>query len=53
MTKYHYKYYANFLTLRSPKGSERIGESILNATIDLNPHQVEAALFYFQNPLSK
>lgn len=53
MTHYHSKYYANFLTLRSPKGSERIGESILNATIDLNPHQVEAALFYFQNPLSK
>ena len=53
MTFYHSKYYANFLTLRSPKGSERIGESILNATIDLNPHQVEAALFYFQNPLSK
>lgn len=53
MTLYHSKYYANFLTLRSPKWSERIGESILNATIDLNPHQVEAALFYFQNPLSK
>lgn len=53
MTLYHAKYYANFLTLKSSKWSERIGESILNATIDLNPHQVEAALFYFKNPLSK
>lgn len=53
MTYYHSKYYANFLTLKSPNWSERIGESILNATIDLNPHQVEAALFYFKNPLSK
>lgn len=24
----------------------------MNATIDLNPHQVEGALFYFKNPLS-
>ena len=28
-------------------------QSLLNATVDLNPHQVEAALFAFQSPLSR
>lgn len=53
MTKYHSKFYANYLTLRNPNNSiDRISTSIMNATIDLNPHQVDWALFYFQNPLS-
>lgn len=53
MTHYHSKYYANFLTLQNPNNwVERLGNSIFNATIDLNPHQVDAALFFFQNPLA-
>jgi ERCC4-related helicase len=52
-TKYHSKYYANFLTLQNSSSSiERLSQSMFNAQIDLNPHQIEAALFAFQSPLS-
>lgn len=53
MTKYHSKYYSHFLTLQHPNlGVDRLSHSMFNATIDLNPHQVDAALFFFDNPLS-
>ena len=53
MTYYHSKYYANYLTLKNPNTSlERFWVSLINAKIDLNPHQVDAALFFFKNPLS-
>lgn len=53
MTYYHSKYFAHFLTLQNPNNSvERLGNSMFNATIDLNPHQVDGALFFFENPLS-
>ncbi len=53
-TDYQSKYFANFITLQNPNwGTERIGSSLLNATIDMNPHQIEWALFYFNNPISK
>jgi len=32
---------------------EKMGTSLLNATVDLNPHQIEAALFAFRLPLSR
>lgn len=52
-TAYHSKYFATFLTLQnSSAGVERLSQSIFNAQIDLNPHQIEAALFAFQSPLS-
>lgn len=52
-TKYHSKFYANFLTLQNSSSSvERLSQSMFNAQIDLNPHQIEAALFAFQSPLS-
>ncbi len=54
MTKYHAKFYSNFLTLQNPNiGTERLWKTLLNATIDLNPHQVQWALFFFKNPLNK
>lgn len=54
MSKYHSKYYANFLSLQQPNlGTERLWSTLLNATIDLNPHQVQWALFFFKNPLHK
>lgn len=53
MTIHQSKYYAHYITLQNPSTSlERLGNSLLNATIDLNPHQVQWALFYFRNPLS-
>jgi len=52
-TRYHSKYYASFLTLQNSSSSvERLSQSMFNAQIDLNPHQIEAALFAFQSPLS-
>lgn len=52
-THYHSKYYANLLTLQNSANSiDRLSQSIFNAQIDLNPHQVEAALFAFKSPLS-
>jgi len=53
MTEYQSKYFANYITLQNPNvGPERLGPSLLNATIDMNPHQIEWALFFFNNPLS-
>lgn len=53
-TAYHSKYYANLLTLQNSSESvDRLSQSIFNAQIDLNPHQVEAALFAFKSPLSQ
>lgn len=54
MTSLHAKYYAHFLSLQQPShGVQRLGNSLLNATIDLNPHQVDGALFFFDNPLNR
>lgn len=53
-TNYHAKYYANELTKQnSSTDADRIGMSLFNACVNLNPHQVEAALFAFKSPLSK
>jgi hypothetical protein len=32
---------------------DRLSQSLFNASVDLNPHQVEAALFALRSPLSK
>lgn len=48
------QYLAQLLTLKNPANSvTKLGRSVLNSTIDLTPHQIDAALFAFQNPLSK
>ena len=54
ITPYHAKYFAYELTKRSSSNSiEKLAASLLDAQVDLNPHQVEAALFAFSSPLSK
>ncbi|MBT5017098.1 DEAD/DEAH box helicase [Candidatus Peregrinibacteria bacterium] len=54
ITPYHAKYYAYALTKRSPSDSlEKLTSTLSNAQVDLNPHQIEAALFAFRSPLSK
>ncbi len=54
MTPYHSQYWAHLLTLRGAGGSiENLTRSISNARVDLNPHQVDAALFALRSPLSK
>ncbi|WP_367389054.1 SNF2-related protein [Lewinella sp. LCG006] len=54
LTPYHAKYYAYELTKRSPSDSiQKLATTLVDAQVDLNPHQVEAALFAFRSPLSK
>lgn len=53
-TAYHAKYFASQLTLRhAADGVDRLSQSLFDASVDLNPHQIEAALFALKNPLSK
>ncbi|HVF11110.1 MAG TPA: SNF2-related protein [Abditibacteriaceae bacterium] len=52
MTPYHSKYFAHDLTRRHAADSlEKL--AVAGAQVDLNPHQVDAALFAFHSPLSK
>ena len=53
-TAYHAKYFAYELTRRCPPDSvEKLAGALVDAQVDLNPHQVDAALFAFNSPLSK
>ncbi|MBI5438462.1 MAG: DEAD/DEAH box helicase family protein, partial [Nitrosomonadales bacterium] len=54
LTDYHAKYFAYELTKRCPSDSvEKLAGAVASAQVDINPHQVEAALFAFNSPLSK
>ena len=53
VTEYHAKYFAFDLTRRTTGGLDRISMSLFDATVDFNPHQIEAALFALHSPLSK
>src|SRR4030067_776043 len=54
ITPYHAKYFAFELTKRSSSNSlQKLATTLLDAQVDLNPHQIEAALFAFKSPLSK
>ncbi|UJP65133.1 SNF2-related protein [Mongoliitalea daihaiensis] len=54
LTPYHAKYFAFELTKRVASDSvEKLASALVDAQVDLNPHQVEAALFAFRSPLSK
>lgn len=54
ITAYHAKYFSHDLTHRHASDSvDRIAMSLFDASVDLNPHQIEAALFAMNNPLSK
>lgn len=54
ITGYHAKLFALELSKRhSVADAEKLAGALLDAQVDLNPHQVEAALFAFKSPLSK
>ena len=54
ITNHHAKYYAYELTRRRRGGDlDRLSQSLFNSSVDLNPHQIDAALFALQNPLNK
>lgn len=53
-TPYHAKYFAHELTKRhSANDPEKFAGTLVDAQVDLNPHQVDAALFAFSSPLSR
>ena len=53
-TQYHTKYLAHMLTARAASDDPgKLSASVFNATVDLNPHQLDAALFAFRSPLSR
>ena len=54
LTDYHAKYYAHELIKRCSSDSlEKLAASLADAQVDLNPHQIDAALFAFRSPLSR
>ena len=54
ITDYQAKYFAHDLTKRCSSDSlEKLAGAVAGAQVDLNPHQVDAALFAFNSPLSK
>ncbi len=54
ITPHQAKYIAHDLTLQhSGGGIDRLGQALFNASVDLNPHQIEAAVFALRSPLSK
>jgi hypothetical protein len=51
LTDYHARFFAYELTKRCASDSvEKLASVLADAQVDLNPHQVEAALFAFRNP---
>ncbi len=54
ITPYQAKYYAYELSKKANSDStEKFGATLIDAKVELNPHQIEAALFAFKSPFSK
>lgn len=54
LTPYQARLFAEELQLRYPAGEVRsLTSTLLGSRVDLNPHQVDAALFAFRSPLSR
>ena len=54
ITAFQAKYFAHELTRRFPTDSaEKLAGAVASAQVDINLHQVDAALFAFNSPLSK
>ena len=51
-THLHSKFHAHNITLRG-LGDDSFAKSLATARVDMNPHQVDAALFALKSPLSK
>ena len=52
-TPYHARFFAHELTRQGGEGVERLSQSLFDACVDLNPHQIEAALFAMRSPINK
>ena len=53
LTPHQARYYSWFLTRQAEGGSmDSLATTLVDAQVDLNPHQVDAALFACKNSLS-
>ena len=52
ITSYHARYFANEISCRRTD-ENRLSQSLFDAKVDLNPHQIDAALFALKNPLQE
>ncbi|RWO81091.1 MAG: hypothetical protein EOQ96_25715 [Mesorhizobium sp.] len=52
-TPHQAKYFAHFLTREGLDEKDGLTQSLSSARVDLNPHQVDAAMFALRSPLSK
>lgn len=52
-TPYHVRFFAHELTRQGGEGVDRLSRSLFDACVDLNPHQIEAALFAMRSPIAK
>ena len=53
ISRHHQKYLAHYLTKTGGEGINKLSQSLFNANVDLNPHQVEGALFALRSPFNK
>lgn len=54
ITRFHAKYYASLLSRHAVGGDiDSLSQSLLSSTVDINPHQIDAALFAFKSPFNK
>lgn len=53
ITPHQAKYFANQILCQADNGVERITQGLFNARVDLNPHQIDAAIFALHNPLDR
>ncbi|MEG2929539.1 MAG: SNF2-related protein, partial [Oscillospiraceae bacterium] len=53
-TEYQSRFFAEQLTIKRPSNSiDSLAPALTGAKVDLNPHQIDAALFAFNSPLSQ
>ncbi|MBN1540620.1 DEAD/DEAH box helicase [candidate division KSB1 bacterium] len=53
-TAFHAKFFAHELSLHHHAGNvQKLSRSLFDACVDLNPHQIEAALFALRSPLAQ
>ena len=53
LTPHQAKYFAYSLTRLSVDDDDRLSRALFDAAVDLNPHQIEAALFALQSPFAQ
>lgn len=54
MTRFHSKYFAHEILKHSTENEvERLSRALFDSCVDLNPHQIEAALFALRTPFLK